>query len=333
MSSDYNIPEIPKRPSVPPKDPSSYTTSLNRSLESFPHLKSPPPVPPRPLTSQNRFMPSQNNLDDNVVSPTKPVSPPQSKSRERKGPPQKFPPATPNSAAVQLATLGPKFPSPIMNRTGSSESLSNVSVAVLPGAPLTGNSLDMNLIPTSIVQSLTAGDDGKKGVNKIFGIVKGMFERETSRIEISSPYNPVHLTHVGYNQDTGELTGLPKEWQVLLTKAGITKEQQLANPQAVFDIINFYSAANGGNLDDEVWSKFSKAHALAKIAPGMPPKTISSDDSPKVPVKPNRDVPSHPVVPEKPPIEKRKPPIPERPKHTLTIYSTDLKSVESQSNK
>lgn len=26
------------------------------------------------------------------------------------------------------------------------------------------------------------------------------------KIEISSPYNPVHLTHVGYNLDTGEFT-------------------------------------------------------------------------------------------------------------------------------
>ncbi|KAJ1546063.1 p21 protein (Cdc42 Rac)-activated kinase, partial [Nowakowskiella sp. JEL0078] len=273
-------------------------------------------------------MPSQNHLNDNIVSPAKPISPPQSKSRERKGPPQKVSPApSTTSSSVQLAALGPKFPTP-MNRTGSSEGLSSGSVAALPGAPLTGNSLDMTLIPTSLVQPLANGDDGKnKGVNKIFGIVKGIFEREANRIEISSPYNPVHLTHVGYNQDTGELTGLPKEWQVLLTEAGITKEQQLANPQAVFDIINFYSAANGGNLDDEVWSKFSKAQALAKIAPGTPPKSISPEDSPRVPVKPKRD------VPEKPPQEKRKPPIPERPKHTLTIYSTDLKPVEPQVNK
>jgi len=25
-------------------------------------------------------------------------------------------------------------------------------------------------------------------------------------MEISSPYNPVHLTHVGYNPDTGEFS-------------------------------------------------------------------------------------------------------------------------------
>lgn len=26
------------------------------------------------------------------------------------------------------------------------------------------------------------------------------------RVEISSPYDPVHLTHVGFNQETGEFT-------------------------------------------------------------------------------------------------------------------------------
>jgi len=30
---------------------------------------------------------------------------------------------------------------------------------------------------------------------------------------ISAPENPVHVTHVGYDQNTGEFTGLPREWQ------------------------------------------------------------------------------------------------------------------------
>ncbi|KAH8108875.1 hypothetical protein DFH11DRAFT_1630934, partial [Phellopilus nigrolimitatus] len=34
--------------------------------------------------------------------------------------------------------------------------------------------------------------------------------------EISTPYDPVHLTHVGFNASTGEFTGLPREWQQLL---------------------------------------------------------------------------------------------------------------------
>lgn len=66
----------------------------------------------------------------------------------------------------------------------------------------------------------------------------------------------MHLTHVGFNSDTGEcksisffrtrskaradpaavlctVTGLPKEWQQTLQANGVTREEQEKNPQAV----------------------------------------------------------------------------------------------------
>ncbi|KAF8478518.1 hypothetical protein DFH94DRAFT_750405 [Russula ochroleuca] len=36
------------------------------------------------------------------------------------------------------------------------------------------------------------------------------------RPEISTPRDPVHLTHGGFNTSTGQFTGLPEEWQQLL---------------------------------------------------------------------------------------------------------------------
>ncbi|KZS90752.1 PBD-domain-containing protein, partial [Sistotremastrum niveocremeum HHB9708] len=60
------------------------------------------------------------------------------------------------------------------------------------------------------------------------------------RPEISTPYDPVHLTHVGFNSSTGEFTGLPKEWQQLLQESGISRLEQERNPQAVMDIVKFY---------------------------------------------------------------------------------------------
>ncbi|KAI8800609.1 kinase-like domain-containing protein [Cladochytrium replicatum] len=161
-----------------------------------------------------------------------------------------------------------------------------------------------------------------------------MFAQE-SKMEISSPYNPVHLTHVGYNQDTGEFTGLPKEWQILLAEAGITKEQQQAHPQAVLDIIGFYSAG-GTKLDDQyVWTKFN--NAIAQQGGSSPPKSItagptavssastqqtSPEGSPKVPPKPK--VSAEPATSNGGSEPKRKPPVPTRPAHTMSIYSTDL---------
>jgi p21-activated kinase 1 len=72
----------------------------------------------------------------------------------------------------------------------------------------------------------------------------------TKRPEISTPYDPVHLTHVGFNSSTGEFTGLPKEWQQLLQESGISRSDQEKNPQAVMEIVKFYQEGHG-----DVWDK------------------------------------------------------------------------------
>ncbi|KAF4637198.1 hypothetical protein G7Y89_g868 [Cudoniella acicularis] len=78
-------------------------------------------------------------------------------------------------------------------------------------------------------------------------------------VKISAPENPVHVTHVGYDQDTGQFTGLPKEWQRMLNDSGITKKEQEQHPQTIVDIVGFYkeNADKGG---DEVWDKFDHAN-------------------------------------------------------------------------
>lgn len=63
--------------------------------------------------------------------------------------------------------------------------------------------------------------------------------------EISQPFDPVHLTHVGFNSSTGEFTGLPKEWQQLLQESGISRLEQERNPQAVMEIVKFYQEGRG----------------------------------------------------------------------------------------
>lgn len=49
--------------------------------------------------------------------------------------------------------------------------------------------------------------------------------------------------------------GLPKEWQRLLQESGITKKEQEQNPQAVMDIVAFYSDVSGSKGEDGVWKK------------------------------------------------------------------------------
>ncbi|KAJ7623214.1 STE/STE20/PAKA protein kinase [Roridomyces roridus] len=91
-------------------------------------------------------------------------------------------------------------------------------------------------------RSGTASSKSKKSV-------LGFIFNTTKRPEISTPYDPVHLTHVGFNSSTGEFTGLPKEWQQLLQDSGISREQQEKNPQAVMEIVKFYQEGQAEGWD------------------------------------------------------------------------------------
>ncbi|KAI9794633.1 MAG: signal transducing kinase of the PAK [Peltula sp. TS41687] len=79
------------------------------------------------------------------------------------------------------------------------------------------------------------------------------------RITISHPENPVHVTHVGYDNETGQFTGLPRDWQRLLEESGISKKEQEQNPQAIMDIVAFYKDTTEEKGDDSVWHKFDHA--------------------------------------------------------------------------
>ncbi|KAL4919896.1 kinase-like domain-containing protein [Aspergillus aurantiobrunneus] len=93
-------------------------------------------------------------------------------------------------------------------------------------------------------------------VNSMLGSPRG--------IKISAPENPVHVTHVGYDNQTGQFTGLPKEWQRLLQESGITQKEQEEHPQTMVDIMRFYEKNARG--DDEVWHKFDHAYPQHQTA-------------------------------------------------------------------
>jgi protein-serine/threonine kinase len=58
---------------------------------------------------------------------------------------------------------------------------------------------------------------------------------------VSNPSNFSHSVHVGFNPQTGQFTGLPEEWTRLLNSSAITREDVEKNPQAVFEVLDFYS--------------------------------------------------------------------------------------------
>lgn len=58
---------------------------------------------------------------------------------------------------------------------------------------------------------------------------------------VSNPTNFSHAVHVGFDPQSGEFVGLPPEWSKLLNSSAITKEDYERNPQAVFEVLDFYS--------------------------------------------------------------------------------------------
>ncbi|KAK9365358.1 hypothetical protein V1509DRAFT_612650 [Lipomyces kononenkoae] len=88
-------------------------------------------------------------------------------------------------------------------------------------------------------------------------------------MEISDPYNLKHVTHVGYNLQTREFSGLPPEWQQTLEAGGISRAEQQSNPQTMIDIVAFIS--DSISKEDNVWKKFDHARHQDMVANGSAP--------------------------------------------------------------
>lgn len=58
---------------------------------------------------------------------------------------------------------------------------------------------------------------------------------------VSNPTNFSHRVHVGFDPTSGAFTGLPSEWEKLLTASAITKDDYQRNPQAVVEVLQFYT--------------------------------------------------------------------------------------------
>ncbi|KAJ2508555.1 hypothetical protein H4217_008526, partial [Coemansia sp. RSA 1939] len=75
--------------------------------------------------------------------------------------------------------------------------------------------------------------------------------------------------------------GLPREWSVMLREAGISKQDQEANPQAVVEVMRFYQE-NTKHHDDMVWKKMAaleNENGSADAGPYQSATTPSSTSS------------------------------------------------------
>ncbi|KAG6821444.1 hypothetical protein H0H93_010168 [Arthromyces matolae] len=139
-------------------------------------------------------------------------------------------------------------------------------------------------LPTHTISGRSRSGTTTKSKKGVLGFMSEVFN-SSKRPEISTPYDPVHLTHVGFNSSTGEFTGLPKEWQQLLQESGISRSEQEKNPQAVMEIVKFYQEGQTDGWDKlghgpgSFTSKLDDALLNPRTPPAPPKAKIPSQYS------------------------------------------------------
>ncbi|KAF9354613.1 Protein kinase [Mortierella sp. AD094] len=129
---------------------------------------------------------------------------------------------------------------------------------------------------------------------------------------VSNPTNFVHKVHVGFDPNTGNFTGLPETWTKLLTGSAITKEDYANNPQAVLEVLEFYTDQTKRNEQE---------YGTPSLVPSNLPLIPSDSEGdrwanlmPRQPPSPPSSRPERPQRPERPdrPDDQPRPSIPER---------------------
>lgn len=112
-----------------------------------------------------------------------------------------------------------------------------------------------------------------KSDEELYGWMDDIYSR-SPLMGVSSPTNFVHQVHVGFDPISGAFTGLPEQWSKLLTTSAITREDYEKNPQAVLDVLEFYTDIQKRERDD-----FGLGTPTMNIQPGRNPSDIASASS------------------------------------------------------
>jgi len=156
---------------------------------------------------------------------------------------------------------------------------------------------------------MSASKGKKKGFN-FFGLGSSKKEEKAAvrKDMISAPLDFVHEVHVGFDNDTGEFSGLPDSWNSLISGAGISKQEMAQNPQAMIDVLGFYEGSQKKEqpkyIDDE-------DEALPADPPKLEIKGASKAAAPAktpAPVIPKR--PDFTITQATKPLQKAAPPKP-----------------------
>lgn len=250
-AASYQDPFVPVRQAPPPPSaPSSYIRSktpteqgsrIRHSLQKAPPQPRKAPGPLNTIQDRDPFA-SNTNASNIGTGPLSPIPPRPSRANTATLN-DLFPTTEPQPQILAARRLSyPTMPS--SDTPFYADPQESMPDNLYGGGPSASN---FNTGSRSR-SSTTTTVKGKKGM---LGFMSDLLNT-SKRPEISTPYDPVHLTHVGFNSSTGEFTGLPKEWQQLLQESGISRSEQEKNPQAVMEIVKFYQEGRG-----DVWDKMS----------------------------------------------------------------------------
>ncbi|PWA02732.1 hypothetical protein BB558_001120 [Smittium angustum] len=208
------------------------------------------PQAPTSATQTNAF--SKNKLEPSRPPPPIPKKNANAFTNSKKVP-NKYPKITTNSQLSKTAMDSEPEPF-FLSRTHEDANIGNINPAKMEHSQT--EPLDRNTSPIQAAKSF------KDVINNIVNSMSGKYLSPTDKKNaISAPYNPIHLTHVGVDNKTGEFTGLPKEWSQLLQSAGISKYDQENNKEAIIQVMEFYQE-NSAYHDSEVWKKMANANAM-----------------------------------------------------------------------
>lgn len=125
---------------------------------------------------------------------------------------------------------------------------------------------------------------------------------------VSNPTNFAHAVHVGFDPSTDQFVGLPPEWSKLLNSSAITKEDYERNPQAVFEVLDFYTNKRADNNPNQYAGLTSAAPPAknlgtsgAGVAPPRPPHPSQVPRTPGYPQQMAGQRPADPRQPGQPP--------------------------------
>ncbi|OCK81646.1 Pkinase-domain-containing protein [Lepidopterella palustris CBS 459.81] len=247
-----------RSPTLPSPQPSSATSSLRRQHSNSPVDDHSSPQFPQTFASPNAPYPT---VTDKTTTPELIGAPFDAQaifrnieSAQSSHPPPRPPPPQ------HAYTADSRYISPKLRQSASFAALGRKMETITPPRSDGGTKSPRQRYSdeTDTTTKNRKSDGGKKkgGFSSFMNSVLGSPRRPT----ISTPTNPMHVTHVSIDNETGEYTGLPKEWQRMLQQNGISEQEQKQNPQALMDVVTYYKEHTEGKVDDSIWDKMGPAH-------------------------------------------------------------------------